>query len=601
MRKLSIGSPTHTRTAFSQTIQAMMFVLVGSFYINGNAVADSNSDLHNLLNKHWLQAEKEKVFFRTDPDAWKPNGKLADFSPDGLSRRQAFNAQILKDLSSIDTADLSEQNVMSYRLFKYEREFEDKYYQYQDKYFPVNFLSGWHTYFAEAPANMAFLNTQDYDSFLISLEDYPRFNQENIDLMKQGLRAGFVHACASFTNYDQSIQQHIVSEAEDSALFEPFTRFPSTFTPQQKEAYRAKAKQLINAHVVPSYQAMFDFFTQQYMPNCRQQAGISSVEGGADYYAYAIEYYTTTTLSAQQIHDLGLAEVARIKTEMLAIIEKVGFEGDSDDSSTDSSDQKLSDFLQFLASSKQFYADSPQDVLEKTAFITQKMYGKLPFFFGNLPRNTFTIKGSASRGAFYMPPPDNRTPGTYFLSSVPSQQPLYNLEALSLHEAVPGHHLQNAIAMELDLPEFRKTLNHSAFSEGWGLYSERLGKEAGFYEDPYSDFGRLGYEMWRAVRLVVDTGIHAFGWSRQQAIDYLAALTALTDKAVKDQIDRYISWPGQALSYKIGELKIRELRERVEKKQGSNFDIRIFHDAIIGNGSLPLAVLEEVIEEKFEL
>lgn len=576
-------------------------MLVGSFCMNGNALGNSNSDLHSLLNKHWQQAEKEKVFFRTDPDAWKPNGKLADFSPEGIARRQAFNAQMLNDLSSIDMKTLSEQNLMSYRLFKYEREFEDKYYQYQDKYFPVNFLSGWHTYFAEAPANMAFLNTQDYDNFLVSLEDYPRFNQENIDLMKQGLKAGFVHACESFKTYEQSIQQHIVSRAEDSALFEPFTRFPSTFTPQQKEDYRVKAKQLINTYVVPSYQAMFDFFTQQYMPNCRQQAGISSVKGGADYYAYAIEYYTTTTLSAQQIHDLGLAEVDRIKTEMMAIIDKVGFREGSDNSFDDSADKKLSEFLQFLANSEQFYADSPQDVLEKTAFITQKMYGKLPFFFGNLPRNTFTIKGSASRGAFYMPPPDNRTPGTYFLTSVPSQQPLYNLEALSLHEAVPGHHLQNAIAMELDLPEFRRTLNHSAFSEGWGLYSERLGKEAGFYEDPYSDFGRLGYEMWRAVRLVVDTGIHAFGWSRQQAIDYLAERTALTDKAVQDQIDRYISWPGQALSYKIGELKIRELRERVEKKQGSNFDIRVFHDAIIGSGSLPLAVLEEVIEEKFEL
>jgi len=597
MRKLSSKLATNTKKVPNKILLSLMFMIVGSFCIIGNALADSNSDLHSLLNKHWQQAEKEKVFFRTDPDAWKPDGKLADFSTEGLARRQAFNTQMLKDLSSIDTKQLSEQNLMSYRLFKYEREFEDKYYQYQDKYFPVNFLSGWHTYFAEAPANMAFLNSQDYDNFLVSLEDYPRFNQENIDLMKQGLKAGFVHACESFKNYEQSIQQHIVSRAEDSALFEPFTRFPSTFTSQQKETYSAKAKQLINAHVVPSYQEMFDFFTQQYMPNCRQQAGISSVEGGADYYAYAIEYYTTTTLSAQQIHDLGLAEVERIKTEMLAIIDKVGFKEGSDDSA----DKKLSAFLQFLANSKQFYADSPQDVLEKTAFITQKMYGKLPFFFGNLPRNTFTIKGSASRGAFYMPPPDNRTPGTYFLTSVPSQQPLYNLEALSLHEAAPGHHLQNAIAMELDLPEFRRTLNHSAFSEGWGLYSERLGKEAGFYEDPYSDFGRLGYEMWRAVRLVVDTGIHAFGWSREQAIDYLAKRTALTDKAVQDQIDRYISWPGQALSYKIGELKIRELRKRVEKKQGSNFDIRVFHDAIIGNGSLPLAVLEEVIEEKFEL
>jgi len=578
-----------TKQLLTSTQRSLSLIAVAMLLITGNAKADVNEDLHALLNQHWQQAQKEKVFFRTDPDAWKPNGKLADFSAQGIAKRQAYNAQVLKQLSTINSKELNDENLISYRLFKYEREFEQRYYQYQDKYFPINFLSGWHTYFADAPANMAFLNTQDYDNFLISLEDYPRFNRENIDLMKQGIKSGFVHACESFRNYDQTIKQHIVSNAEDSALFEPFTRFPATFTSQQKQNYSTKAKQLINTHVVPSYQAMFDFFTQQYMPNCRKQAGIASIQGGNEYYAYAIEYYTTTALTAQQIHHLGLSEVARIKTEMLAIIEQVGFEG------------TYAEFLQFLASSEQFYAENEQDVLEKTAFITQKMYGKLPFFFGNLPRNTFAIKGSASRGAFYMPPPDNRTPGTYFLNSVPAQQPLYNLEALSLHEAVPGHHLQNAIAMELDLPEFRKTLNHSAFSEGWGLYSERLGKEAGFYTDPYSDFGRLGYEMWRAVRLVVDTGIHAFGWSRQRAIDYLAEHTALTDKAVEDQIDRYISWPGQALSYKIGELKIRELRARVEKKQGANFDIRAFHDAIIGSGSLPLAVLEEVIAEKFDL
>jgi uncharacterized protein (DUF885 family) len=321
------------------------------------------------------------------------------------------------------------------------------------------------------------------------------------------------------------------------------------------------------------------------MPNCRKEPGIASVKGGTDYYAYTANYFTTTDATPKQIHDLGLSEVKRIRIEMQAIIDQVGFTG------------SYAEFLQFLATDPQFYAKDPQDVLEKTAFITQKMYGKLPTYFGHLPRNTFTIKGSASRGAFYMPPPDNRTPGTYFLTSEPKQQPLYNLEALSLHEAVPGHHLQNAVAMELDVPAFRRTLSHSAFGEGWALYSERLGKEAGFYQDPYSDFGRLGYEMWRAVRLVVDTGLHAFGWSRQQAIDYLAEHTALTEQSVENQIDRYISWPGQALSYKMGEIKIRELRAKAEQELGTKFDIRSFHDTVIGQGSLPMAVLEDVIND----
>jgi uncharacterized protein (DUF885 family) len=557
--------------------------------LSHSAFANDDTQLNALLKEHWELAQQEKVFFRTDPDAWKPSGKLADFSPQGITRREAANKRILEKLSEIDSRQLSPENRSTYRLFKYEREFEQKYYQSLDKYFPINFLSGWHTYFAEAPANMAFLNTNDYDTFLISLQDYPRFNDENIALLQQGIELNYVHFCESFNNYDKSISKHVVNNPEESALFEPFTRFPNTFTPTQKQDYRRKAKHLIKSAVVPAYSKMLNFFNNEYMPKCRTQAGISSLKGGDKYYAYAIAYYTTTSLSAKEIHEIGLQEVERIKQEMVNIIKALKFDGD------------YSEFLQFLAESEQFFASSPQDVLEKTAYITQKMYGKLPFFFGKLPRNTFAIKGSASRGAFYMPPPDNRTPGTYFLSSEPALQPLYNLEALSLHEAVPGHHLQNAIAMELDLPEFRKTLNHSAFSEGWGLYSERLGKEAGFYEDPYSDFGRLGYEMWRAARLVLDTGIHAFNWDREKAIQYLASHTALPDKAVADQIDRYISWPGQALSYKIGEIKIRQLRDRVEKKQGAAFDIRAFHDAIIGKGSLPLAILEEMIEEEFNL
>jgi uncharacterized protein (DUF885 family) len=553
--------------------------------LSWNAFANANTDLTNLIDQHWQNAKKEKVFFRTDPDGWKPNGKLPEFTPQAIARREAYNIETLESLTQIDTQSLNKDQLMNYRLFKYERETEAMSHRYQDKYFPVNFLSGWHTYFAEAPANMAFLSSNDYDNFLVSLTDYPRFNQENINLMKAGLANGYIHHCESFKNYHQSISQHIVANVKKSALFEPFTRFPKAFSQQQKSIYSAQAVTLIESAVIPAYQNFYDFFVNQYMPNCRKEPGISSVKGGLDYYTYTANYFTTTDTTPKQIHDVGLNEVTRIRLEMQAIIDKVRFTG------------SYAEFLTFLATDPQFYAANRQDVLEKTAFITMKMYGKLPTFFSHLPRNTFTIRGSASRGAFYMPPPDKRTPGTYFLTSDPAQQPLYNLEALSLHEAVPGHHLQNAVAMELDVPKFRRTLNHSAFSEGWGLYSERLGKEAGFYQDPYSDFGRLGYEMWRAVRLVVDTGIHAFGWDRQKAIDYLAAHTALTQQSVENQIDRYISWPGQALSYKMGEIKIRTLRAKAEQTLGAKFDIRHFHDTVIGQGSLPMAVLEDVIND----
>ena len=549
------------------------------------SLADSNSDLKTIIDNHWQNAKAEKIFFRTDPDGWKPNGTLPDWSEQAIAKRQAYNNSVLKNLASIDPKTLNSEQLMNYRLFKYERETEQQSYLYQDKYFPVNFLSGWHTYFAEAPANMAFLTAEDYDAFLVSLGDYPRFNQQNINLLKQGIQTGFTHYCETFKNYGQSISAHIVKQPENSALYEPFTRIPNTFSAAQKETYQNKAKALIASKVVPAYEQFYDFFENEYMPHCRAQPGIASIKGGLDYYKYTVNYYTTTNATPKQIHELGLKEVARIKAQMQSIIDEVGFDG------------SYSEFLEFLATDEQFYATDPQDLLEKTAFITQKMYGKLPTYFGHLPRNTFTIKGSASRGAFYMPPADNRSPGTYFLASTPKLQPLYNLEALSLHEAIPGHHLQNAIAMELDVPEFRRTLSHSAFGEGWALYTERLGKEAGFYQSPYSDFGRLGYEMWRAVRLVVDTGIHAFGWSRQKAIDYLADHTALPQSAVEDQIDRYISWPGQALSYKMGEIKIRELRAKAEKQLGAQFDIRSFHDTVIGQGSLPMAVLEDVIND----
>ena len=549
------------------------------------SLADDNTDLKNIIDQHWQHAKSEKVFFRTDPDGWKPNGKLARWSEQAISKRQTYNDQVLHKLAAINPKSLSKEQLMNYRLFKYERETEQQSYQSLDKYFPINFLSGWHTYFAEAPANMAFLTTTDYDNFLVSLSDYPRFNQENINLMKEGIQQGYTHYCESFKNYHKSISKHIEKEPQNIALYEPFTRMPNTFSQQQKAAYQEKAKALISNKVVPAYQHFYDFFVDDYMPNCRTDPGISSVKGGLEYYQYAVNYYTTTQATPKEIHELGLQEVARIKAEMQAIIDSLNFKG------------SYADFLQFLATAPQFYAKDKQDLLEKAAFITQKMYGKLPTYFGHLPRNTFAIKDSASRGAFYMPPADNRSAGTYFLASTPSLQPLYNLEALSLHEAIPGHHLQNAIAMELDVPPFRRTLSHSAFGEGWGLYAERLGKEAGFYQDPYSDFGRLGYEMWRAVRLVVDTGIHAFGWSRERAINYLSEHTALPQSAVEDQIDRYISWPAQALSYKMGELKIRELRAKAEKELGADFDIRSFHDTVIGQGSLPIAVLEEVIND----
>tara|TARA_Y100001963_G_C6783639_1_gene451296 strand:- start:876 stop:2612 length:1737 start_codon:yes stop_codon:yes gene_type:complete len=555
---------------------------------NGNAYAvTATEQLDTLLSEHWQQANKEQIFFRKDPDTFRMNGKLPDVSAKGRERREQYNAQLLKRLDSIDERQLSEADKITLRLFRYERQTEAQSYKQFDHLFPMQAYAGYHSYFAAAPDNMSFLTQADYDNYLISLADFPRYNQQHIDNLKQAIAKGYTHYCESFKSYDKTISQHIVDNVSDSVFYAPLSRQPAQFSPQQQGYYTEQGSKLIKDTVIPEYKKLYQFFTQQYMPACRKQVGIAQLEDGAAYYQYLINFYTTTSMTPEQIHQLGLNEVKRIRSEMDTIIKQVGFDG------------SFAEFVSFLRTDPQFYASSGQQLMEKAAFITRKMAGQLPKWFNTLPRNTFDIKASPSGGAYYVASDGSgTTSGTYFIGANDVRsEPLYNLEALTFHEAEPGHHLQSALAQEMDIPEFRKTLYHSAYGEGWGLYAESLGKEMGFYQDPYSDFGRLTYEAWRACRLVVDTGMHALGWSRQQAIDYLAANTALTMVEVEAQIDRYITWPAQALSYKIGEIKIRQLRTQAEQQLGDKFDIRAFHDQMLKNGSLPLDLLEQLTLE----
>ncbi|WP_341206114.1 DUF885 domain-containing protein [uncultured Psychrosphaera sp.] len=551
-----------------------------------NSVASTTTQFQQLLDEHWQHATKEQVFFRNDPDTFRMNGKLPDMSEAGRTRRAEYNQTLLNRLAEIDLSKLSDADQVTYRLFKYERETEAKSYQNIDHYFPMNYYAGYHSYFAGAPGNMSFLTTKDYDNYLISLADFPRYNQQHIDDLTVAIEKGYTQYCETFKNYHKSISKHIVDNIEDSNFWAPLANIPANFNEQDKLTYQTKAKQLITDVVIPEYKKFYSFFTQDYMSNCRKTAGISSVDGGAEFYEYLINYFTTTDMTADEIHQIGLEEVKRIRQEMQQIIKQVGFKGD------------FKAFIEFLRTDPQFYATTERDLLEKASYISRKMAAQLPKWFSLLPRTPFDIKSSAS-GAYYVGSDGTgTTSGTYFLATKNlAAEPLYTLEALTFHEAEPGHHLQGSIAREVDMAEFRKILSHSAFTEGWGLYSEKLGKEMGFYQDPYSDFGRLTYETWRACRLVVDTGIHAKGWTRQQAIDYLAENTALSMPDVIGQIDRYISWPAQALSYKIGEIKMIELRQLAEKELGEQFDVRAFHDQILKNGSLPLALLEELTKD----
>ncbi len=572
-----------TKTAASLLIAIL---LIGCTALSSVETLEQDS-LEIILDNHWAAANQEQIFFRKDPDTFRMNGHLPDMSAAGRARRQAFNHSILDRLAKLDTSGFSTEDDVTYRLFKFEREAEAKSYTQLDHFYPMHYYSSFSSYFAGAPANMSFLELADYDKYLISLADYPRYTDQFLVDLGAAVAKGHVHYCASFSGYEKTISRHIVSEVEDSVFYAPLAVMPNNIPAAEQSRILQAGTELIMNTVIPEYQKFYDFFTKEYMPNCRKQVGITALEGGEEYYQYLIEYFTTTDYTPEQIHQQGLSEVGRIRAEMDVLIESIGFQGD------------FKDFIEFLRTDPQFYAETPLEMIEKASYITRKMAAQLPKWFGVLPRSTFDIKSSPGGGAYYVASDGSgTTSGTYFLDTNDlNSQPLYNLEALTFHEAEPGHHFQGSIAMELDVPEFRKTLYHSAYGEGWGLYSESLGKEIGFYQDPYSDFGRLTYEMWRACRLVVDTGMHAKGWSRQQAIDYLANNTALSLADVEGQIDRYITWPAQALSYKIGELKIRELRGIAERELGADFKIRDFHDQLLANGSLPLALLEELVLE----
>lgn len=549
--------------------------------------ASPGAAFHKILDDHWERAVAEQVFFRSDPDGWRMNGKLAEYTPEARARRQSFNEEILTRLEEIDPDSLDSKDRVSYRVFLYERLTERDSYRQFDHLFPFTSLFGYHTYFAEAPAAMSFLSAADYERYLISLADFRRYNREQIALLQDAISKGYTHYCESIADYGDTIRALIVADVKDSGLYVPFLKFPATMSPDQRADISNRGETLIHSVVIPGFQELLDFFLAEYLPACRRTVGITSLDGGPDYYQYLIRYFTTTEMSVDDIHKLGLAEVGRIRAEMQQIIQQLGFDGD------------FKAFLEYLRTEPSFYARTVPELLGKAALICKTAEGELPKYFGLLPRGTYDIKPNPHRGTFYMPSSgDGTTSGTFFLGAETlDSQPLYTLESLSLHEAVPGHHLQSALAMELGLPDFRRQLYHAGFGEGWALYAEFLGKEMGFYRDPYSDFGRLTYEAWRACRLVVDTGMHALGWSRQQAIDYMLDNTALSRREVEREVDRYISWPAQALAYKIGEMKIKELRKKAELALGEKFDIRAFHDTVVSNGSVPISVLEDIVDE----
>jgi uncharacterized protein (DUF885 family) len=540
---------------------------------NPSSTATAAQQLHALFDREWEVHLKEDPLFATAVGRHEYDDRLPSTTFADLERRSDLWRGMLTELAGIDRAALTGEDPVSYDIFQ--RELLDRVADFS--------LGGY---------QMPFTTVRDYENYIRRLQAWPRFVGEQIELIRRGLQRGMVLPRVVLAGYDKTISSHVVESAEKSVFFRPFTRFPATFPEAEKTRLLAAGRGAVIDGAVAGYRQFLDFYNREYLPKTRTTLGAIDLPNGKDYYQQQIRQYTTLDLTPEQIHQIGLSEVARIEKEMQGILQQVGFQGD------------LAAFIQFLRTDPRFYPKSADELLKEAAWIAKRMDGKLPALFGRLPRLPYTVEPvpetlapKYTSGRYAPPPAGGTQPGRYWVNIYKFEtRPLYNLEALTLHESVPGHHLQGSLARELeDLPMFRRFLYHSAFGEGWGLYSEWLGLEAGFYTDPYRNFGRLTYEAWRACRLVVDTGVHVMGWTRQQMVDYLAAHTALPLQEVETETDRYISWPGQALAYKLGEIKIKELRRKAEKELGEKFDVREFHDTVLGHGSVPLDVLEKQV------
>ncbi len=579
------------------TFLFLMPVLLSGVITSCAPSEEAHNRLHELFDESWESRLREDPLLATQVGDPRFNDRLPSVSVADQTRRAELRRVLLERLGSIDRSRLDEQDRISYDMFERQLEDELANFEYKGYLIPITVDTGFHIGFARLPDRVPLASVEDYENYIARLQAFPRYVEQNMERMREGLETGMSLPQVVLEGYEVTIESHVVDEPVESTFHEPFESFPSTVPLAERGRLREAGRAAIMEGVVPGYRLFLDFMLDEYIPRARSTLGASELPNGREYYAYLIRHFTTLDVTAEEIHQLGLTEVERIRSEMMDVIQGVGFSGD------------FKAFLDFLRSDPRFYPKTPEELLKEAAYIAKRMDGKLPSLFKTLPRLPYSVEPvpdelapKYTAGRYVGAAIGSTQPGYYWVNTYKLEsRPLYTLEALTLHEAVPGHHLQNALRQELeDLPDFRRFSAIGAFGEGWGLYAERLGLEAGFYQDPYSNFGRLTYEMWRACRLVVDTGIHAMGWSRQRTLDYLAAHTALSLHEITTETDRYISWPGQALAYKMGELKIRELRGKAEEVLGEKFDIREFHDVVLLNGPVPLPVLQAQVESYIE-
>jgi uncharacterized protein (DUF885 family) len=551
-----------------------------------------STQLQQLFTNHWEAWLRWDPLFATQCGDYRFNDRLPVMTDASFQDWRTQLISFRDRQKTIDRSSLSPSDALNYDIFALLLENEITELSFPAYRLPLTKSGGFHLFFPDLHLLTPFDNILDYENYIARLKGLYQYFLDAIELMRMGLQSGYKPPRVTLDGIVESLQSHLVDDPEQSVFFQPCLNFPPSVDESHRLRLRNDMQAAIRNSVLPAYSALLKFLLDEYLLSARESVSAAEFPDGSSFYQHRIRYFTTLNLTPEAVHQTGLDEVHRIRDEMESLISTTGFAGG------------FRAFIDFLRTDSRFYAPSPEQLLKETAYVLKRIDGELPRLFKTLPRLSYGIRAipefsaPGNTTAYYQPGAgDGTRAGIYYVNTYDlKSRPLYEIEALSLHEAVPGHHLQIAIQQELgELPNFRRFSGFTSFVEGWALYAERLGLEVGFYTDPYSNFGRLSYEMWRACRLVVDTGMHALGWTRQQAIDFMTENTSSTLLNITNEVDRYIGWPGQALAYKIGELKIRELRAHAEKQLGPRFDLREFHDLLLGSGAVSLDVLETLV------
>ncbi|MBC7985795.1 MAG: DUF885 domain-containing protein [Sphingomonadaceae bacterium] len=576
---------------------AAALLAAATLAISSPAPAAPADDLRVLMDEFWAVVLREAPVLATTVGVRDYDDRVADISLAAEDRRAAEAQVFLTRLEAIPEEGLSDVDRANRGILMRLLSEQIEANRFGQRVMLFTSYAGWHQNFVGLANNVPLQTRADFESYLARLRLYPSINDEALRISDQAIEGGFTQPCVTLAGYERSIAGVIAEDPRQSRYYEPFTRpRPPGVSEADFERFANEAAEIIATVLNPEYEQQLEWYRTRYQPACRQTVGASELPGGAEYYAFRVRQETTTDLTPAQIHQIGMAEVTRIRAEMETVAREAGF-------------ASREAFIEELRTNPQYYADTPGELMAAAALEAKELDGLMPTMFGRLPRLPYGVRAipaetaEGTTTAYYNGgSPESGIAGTYYVNtSLLNQRPLWELPALTAHEAVPGHHHQIALQQELEIPDWRRYIvGFTAFTEGWGLYSERLGIEMGIYDTPAENMGRLSYEMWRACRLVVDTGIHAMGWSKDRAVAFMRDNTALSDANIDAEVNRYISWPGQALGYKLGELRIRAIRAAAAAALGDRFDVRAFHDAVLGQGAVPLDMLEVQIDRWVE-